>query len=360
MKDYFITIIISFITLFIAAQNTFGQPEQSGYQTAASQTERTVLLEEFTSQSCGNCPFAQEILHEKIKDYADNIAVIAHHSGFTPDIFSVRESWDLCWFYNAKSTYAPAIMLDRNAALGGNDATPVFHPDLLTAADIEAALAAPAEITINIESEYNPGSRRATVTVWGNATQQFDCDSPALTVMITESGYTAAQNGADKDFVHNNFVRAVLSEETLGDPIVLDSENGFRKQYTYTIPLSYKAYDPATGEKTGEKTEAHPDMMEVVAFVANADSNNQTNCRVANAAKVKLGESKVSAVQTAIDKYTVGTDDRRIVLQGRYRSYDIYSITGSKVQNGSLPRGIYLVKVTDNEGRTATHKVALR
>lgn len=360
MRNYFITIIISFISLILAAQECFGQPETDGSRIAANDIKKTLLLEEFTSQSCGNCPQAQNILHEKIKDYADNIAVITHHSGYSADIFSVKESWDLCWFYNAKSTYAPAIMVDRCTVAGGGENTPVFHPDLLTAADIEAALATPAEITVNIESEYNPNSRRVTVTVWGNATAQFDCTNPALTVMITESGYEARQNGADDGFVHNNFPRAMLSEETLGDPITLDGENGYRKQYSYTVPLSYKAYDPSTGDKTGDKTEAHPDMMEIVAFVANADSSSPTNCRVANAAKVKLGESKVSTRQTAESSYTVGTDGRHIVLKGEYSSYAVYSITGTPVTDRELPKGIYLVKVTDSKGRTTTHKAAVR
>lgn len=60
----------------------------------AVEAKRTVLLEEFTGQSCSNCPDAHKIIHELKEQYGENLIVVGIHSG--GDAFSIAEG-DPVW-----------------------------------------------------------------------------------------------------------------------------------------------------------------------------------------------------------------------------------------------------------------------
>lgn len=358
MKLHLMTAIWSFASLFAAAQASGRQSDIPNNTYAKSQDSRIVLLEEFTSQYCSNCPFSQEILHEKIKKYDDRIVVVAHHAGYLSDQFSVKESWDCCWFYGTSNGYAPAIMIDRTP-IGSNN-IPVFHPDNLTTDLIEQTLQKPAGVSLNIESSYNANSRKLKVKVWGRATEHLTADNPCLTVLITESGYKATQNGGDSDFVHNNFPRVFLSEEFPGDPISLNSNLYFSKEYNYTIPLSYKAYDNKTGEKTNNKTEAHPENMEIIAFVSNKDPEDISNCGVENAIKVKLGMNAVTMEEKENPSFSIQITNGQVDLKGAYKDYTIYNLTGYPIHGINIPQGVYLIKIIDLQNRPHVRKVVIQ
>ena len=86
-------------------------------------TPRRVLIEEFTTEHCPNCPRAINTLEQCFEHgYGDSMAVMAHHVGYHEDWLTVEADHELLWFYDptgASGTYAPAVMLDRTVS-GGN------------------------------------------------------------------------------------------------------------------------------------------------------------------------------------------------------------------------------------------------
>lgn len=90
------------------------------WETAAP---RRVLIEEFTTEHCPNCPRAINTLEQCFEHgYGDSMAVMAHHVGYHEDWLTVEADNELLWFYDptgASGTYAPAVMLDRTVS-GGN------------------------------------------------------------------------------------------------------------------------------------------------------------------------------------------------------------------------------------------------
>ncbi|MDE5796136.1 MAG: hypothetical protein K2H75_03430, partial [Muribaculaceae bacterium] len=89
---------------------------------------RTVLVEEFTTENCPNCPRVSGYLHQLTADpaYKDRFETLCHHSGYHYDLLTTPFDIEYEWFYNDNgATYAPGIMVDRCLY---NDNSAVFCP----------------------------------------------------------------------------------------------------------------------------------------------------------------------------------------------------------------------------------------
>ena len=319
---------------------------------------RTVLIEEFTSQVCGNCPDGQKALHELIKDHEDRVAMVLHHSGYQPDIFSTKESQAYCYFYNSNELYAPAMMINRTN-LSEYDkkgiGTPVFDPRSLTAASFSQELSTPAMVFVDIKSSYEEATRKLTVTVSGQRINDLIGDYVGLTVFLLESKYKASQStlkGIDQSFEHNNFLRSVLSD-VKGDVITFDNTGSYSKEYTYTIPEEYTSTN-------NSKTTAHPENMNIVAFVSNFDTVNTDNCVVLNANKTKSLNDLVVGIKTGKDReniVSVYVEDGMIHVSGEYKDFKIFNLQGIAVYNEDLDPGVYMIKIKDKNNQETVRKV---
>lgn len=318
---------------------------------------RTVLMEEFTSQQCGNCPSGQSALHNAIAGYEDRVALVLHHSGYYPDAFSIAESDVYCYFYNSASTYAPAMTMDRTY-LPEYDrqgtGSPVFDPRSLKQARFLKQLELPAMVTVGIASAYDEATRKLTVTVSGYRITNLIGEHVGLTVFLLESKYMAYQSGGGTNFEHNNFPRYVLSDVE-GDVITFNGNN-YSKTYTYTIPESYISIK-------NEETVAHPENMHIVAFVSNFDRRHPDNCVVLNANKtsslndVVSGMEMVKAVECPLRLFV---RDGRICAGGEYEIRSVYNLQGISVRNEALKPGIYLVKATGTDQQEYVGKIVVR
>lgn len=65
---------------------------------------RTVLLEEFTTEGCSNCPAAAETVHDMIETMTEDdrarFAMACHHSAFGTDPFTQPCDQEYTWFFN--------------------------------------------------------------------------------------------------------------------------------------------------------------------------------------------------------------------------------------------------------------------
>lgn len=309
---------------------------------------RKILIEEFSTTSCGNCPRAHTMMKNITAD-RDDIALVVHHAGFGTDNFTIAASRSYTAFYD-ENTYAPAMMIDRRnlsgiGALGysGPAPGPVFgvtsQEDVMKY--VNYSLNQPALISVNVEDAYNEETRELTVRVWGESAIELP-STPFLNIFITESGMEGYQSGGGNNYVHNHAIRANLTS-TWGDALTI--ENGkYDVTYTYEISEKWK-----------------PENMSVIAFVANFDNKNVNNCVVYN---TNWKEFSYDAAVNDITRsdLNVWAANGNIYISGDYKQAEVYATDGRlvKVANGVRnisvdATGIYLVRIDG-----VTYKVAIR
>ena len=283
---------------------------------------RHMLLEEFTTEKCVNCPDAAATLSEFLANYpqqASQTSVVCHHAGYYTDWLTVKASSNYEWFYNdGGRTYAPAFMYDRYSWSG---LTPVErrknHAEDLCQV-VDQRLAIPSYAGIQMEATLN----KKTVTVTVNCQRSWDFSNTPqrITLFLTEDNITAkSQSGASGTFVHQHVLRAV--NETWGS--ILDwTDNSATYSYTFPLDASWKTDD-----------------LKVIAFISCYDNSDPTDCEVENAVVVKPSTSTTTI--TDITNAT-GSGMKHYTLDGR--------------QVSSPQRGLNIVKTAD--GRTL--KVLIR
>ena len=275
---------------------------------------RTVLIEEFTGESCGNCPRAVGNLASTMTSYPDlaaQVAIVCHHAGYYSDWLTIPADENYTWFFNnGGATYAPAFMWDRHADDGST--TPVISDMSVAdnAAMIRERLEDPSYACIRLNTSFNSNQTKLTVDVDCERAWQF-CSTPeCVTLILTEDNIKArSQSGGGSNFVHQHVSRAV--NETWGS-VLSWNDNKATYSYTFDINSSWKVAD-----------------LKVVGFISGYDSSDPTNCVVANAAVVKAGEATgitpISAAKTEACGY--------FTLDGRQVSH--------------LQKGMMLVRMTD-------------
>ena len=231
---------------------------------------RKVLLENFSTAQCGNCPRVHELIKDILSERND-VAYVVHHSGFGTDTYTIDESKEYLWFYGG-GTYTPAAMLDRRCLkeLGAEGAqgvvtAPVFFPNSKESLTeyINYCAEQPAFISINITDVYNEENRELTVRVYGECAIEL-AQIPRINIFLTENGLVGYQSGGGNSYIHSHAIRKVMTS-TWGDQLTFDSSNKFDVTYTCVLDEDWKA-----------------ENMSVVAFVADFNEKNYNECIVHN------------------------------------------------------------------------------
>lgn len=223
-------------------------------------TRNAVLIEEFTGQTCRNCPAGAKAIHNAMATMPEGKTIlIAHHVGYAEDDFTMAFSRPLTFFYGDEGTYAPGCMMDRRRTAAFVDAlTPVTVPHSTTINKdiLEEALSQPTYVSLNMTTKLEGDS--VTITVTGDLL--LANPNARLNVYITQDNIHAYQANGGNDYNHPNMVRAMLSGSTWGDTFE-NPQGAFTKTYGYKIPASV----------AGVKGKSFPVVLEdlyVVAFVS--------------------------------------------------------------------------------------------
>lgn len=322
--------------------------------------EHTLLLDYFTGQSCANCPAGKAALEKAIGRNADRVAFINHHAGYSEDQFTLDESLQLASLWNVVS--APSLVIDRQPTTVNNTTNLVFHPSYTTADLIRQRIRNASLVGIHLENQCYRGDSTLALTVRVEKDETFD-KSARLHVYLCENGYSAFQSGPGggyPDYVHDHFPRHLFTALE-GETLTFDETGCCERTYTYRIPATYTtqlAYQPST--------DAHPERMEVVAFVA--DFNTQTNDytvynTTVQALHMTEGTHPASINQPEGITYRLAADGHTLTLEGDDAQADVFTPTGQAVrtfqagESISLPGGIYLIRVLQN-GKMTTEKRA--
>ena len=284
---------------------------------------KNVLIEEFTTEKCSNCPSMAMTLHQVLdarKDMADVINVVCHHAGYYYDSFTQPCDRSFEWLYNnGGSVYAPAVMVDRSNDYSGNKNTPVFLPQgQELGAALDAALERTANCMVSLTFEYDETSGKLKVDAGCIKNDKFAGKAPALTIYLTEDNVNAeSQAGATGIYKHEHLIREYSS--VWGEPVEWDGD-AFTCQWETTVDAAWKFSD-----------------LKLVGVLADYNSEDPTDCVVWNSATVSLDAepSTPGAVEDVV------AADRQLT--------GIYDLAGNRVADPTS--GIYILRYSDGTSR---------
>lgn len=329
-------------------------------------TEKRLLLESFTGQECSNCPAGHRIIESVTKGLENEIILIAHHSGYQPDSFTMKEDWDYCWFYNnGGSIYAPAAMINRMQNPDIGTPGPVFS--LSNANSINSTIAKCREIqpyvSVDIISEFNNDTRELTAKVYVYTHVVPEGEQFALNLFIVQDSIIARQVGGGDEYIHNHVFRGSLTGY-YGYEIGLQKGQRSVKEFTYVLP------DAIMSTYEGEESKSIPTVlkdMHLVAFVSAYSDNNPNGCLILNSNTTTFGGetsgSGIAETSAEDNLANVYADGNLVHIVGKYDKADVYDMAahlvktvGNNTESFVLNRGFYVIRIMQ-EGKVISRKL---
>ncbi len=228
------------------------------------QTNRVVLVEEFTGVSCVNCPTGAEKLEQLSSQNPGKVIAVAIHAGYFSTPSTNNSYHDLrsddgllleSLVLGPVSGY-PSASINRKIFTGENQL-----PTNLTkwAGYISTEICDRPIAELSATSTYDAQDSMATVTVNMTPSTYFTGsleEDLALSIMITENniiGYQLTPQGSNSNYVHKHVLRDVISSDYTGD-ILITKGNVLSPQQVvisdYKIPAEW-----------------NPDNCHIVAFI---------------------------------------------------------------------------------------------
>ncbi|MDE5876189.1 MAG: Omp28-related outer membrane protein [Muribaculaceae bacterium] len=288
--------------------------------------DRKVLVEEFTTEQCANCPRAINTLKQcENAGYGDRMNVVAHHVGYYVDWLTVDGDETYLWLFDPTGqdgTFAPAVMLDRTVLEGSS--VPVnsigyfvdFEPVLKKAIDI------PAFVNLDVAcSSEDENVLDVTVVMERMPLFNVLSENSRLTVYLIEDEIPHLhQAGINSDsFTHSHVYRACLTD-LWGDKIDWTDNQASNH---YSIPFDEKW---------------NRDNLSIVAFVNDYDPDNVAACQVYNSANAHVADSGIGQI---------GAMD---IVDESY-----YTLSGICISNPT--DGIYLHRLRLSDGSVRFEKI---
>ncbi len=244
--------------------------------------DNTVLLEEFTSEGCGWCPYGAARIESAIENLNcnDRVIWICHHDGYSIDWLTAPESTEYTALFGG-NTFAPAMMVSRNANFSDDEEADFKYPVFSIPMEEEignilsSALNEPTFVRLEAESKIT--DRRANITIKAEKNASFDgqCPTPYISVFVVEDSISPKkQRSYDSHVInyHHNAMRTAITD-VWGNTFSWDGDKA-EMNYEYEIPAEYKAKN-----------------LVVVAFIHeyNGDLNRRT---VFNACQTNLADDE--------------------------------------------------------------------
>lgn len=268
---------------------------------------RNVLLEEFTTEKCPNCPRVANFVHKAMEepDFAGRLNTMENHAGYYTDQLTTtfHDAWR--WFYD--NEFAPAVMYDRHANDGA--ITPITSPSTSQElfANIRNRMIQDAFVSLKVTASLDKENQKINVKVTGARSKKDFTRNPArITVVLTETNLKAlAQAGAGTDYYHYNVGRRVNS--TWGDVLEWNGDD-----YTYECSIPYTQ-------------DYNMDNVGILAFVHDYDPDDKTKCDVANSAAITSAE---------FDGYVSGITSIKSEANGKEKIFDIAGRPQQNIKQG--------------------------
>lgn len=216
-------------------------------------TDRTVLIEEFTGVGCIRCPDGSIYIKELLAEHEEQLIAISIHAGefsnpYPQNLYDFRtDEGNALQDYLGQPFGFPTAVINRRK-FDGQFSLQVFRDEW--AGYINEEKARPPMVNIDIESNFDNGSRNATIGVTLDIDESITYPDVRLTVAFTEDNIVDHQltptssPDTDPDYVHNHVLRGTATPYD-GIPITEDLTIGSQltKSFTYSIPTEWKEND---------------------------------------------------------------------------------------------------------------------
>lgn len=234
---------------------------------------RKVLLEDYTGQTCGNCPAAAQVAEKLGEQYKDKLVTIAVHAGFfartksgypTSYTTTVGNDWDgKTGFGISEGLGNPNGMINRKDFGGG-----MVQKESKWSSSVALALAQPYILGLDLKATYDPTSRNLNTTVKAGFKTAYTSPMKLVLVLMEDSiigPQTDYTRNPDKipNYVFMHLLRADINgswgtdlKNPLDKPVVandtiVSSFSNFQVKSDYNDKHLYLvafAYDVATKE----------------------------------------------------------------------------------------------------------------
>lgn len=196
------------------------------------------IIEHFTGEACGYCPYGMAFIQDYLKDKT-NFIWVSHHAGFADDQFTIAGNKTLAKKLGV--TGAPMVVLDRTKQKYVDQDTRkqttslVFHPAYLSA--LLTKLEDSTYASLAIEHSFDAATRNLNIVVNG-LVADTTVSELQLTVLIKENNLIGSQSDylstwdGWTEFRHNKVVRKFLTAP-LGDKITVE-----KQQYADTLTIT--------------------------------------------------------------------------------------------------------------------------
>lgn len=332
---------------------------------------RNYLVENFTTQSCTNCPRGHTLLEGAVGD-RDDVVIVAHHSGYGTDAFTMSEDVSLLFFNESSGggNFAPGFMTNRYRVDSQSSSYPCPAFSISDEMDLTDRLDEIAEIqpyvSVDITSSYDEDTRLLSGTVSVYAYAEMPNDTTYLNLYIIQDSIEAYQLSGGDNYMHRHVFRGTLDTGDFGTPFALAAGDTYTHEFSYTVPESITS---SYGSSSSETFDVVLDHMSLVAFAANYNADDANDCVVYNTATVPfLGENNSSgitnvAVQNA--EMNISAAGSQLFINSECTSVDVYDLSGKmagRIYGGSgslsVNSGVYIVRGNTDSG-TVTRKIVV-
>ena len=231
-KTFFSLIMLLGCTLPAFAENTI-----------PSSFPRKFLLEQFTGQTCPNCPNGILAINEFIHTSPENYIWIAHHVGFYADDYTISESNNIKNLLNPNG--APNVCINRNYQWVNGRKMRCFDPQtgLLNGA-LQLLDSTTSPLSVVIDHNYDPETRELNITVHGQVADT-NITHINLSVAIKEnalagkqSDYYLAWDQLWTEYLHMATLRDFYCSKGIGDGITISNQQ-YSKTYTVEVDSAW-------------------------------------------------------------------------------------------------------------------------
>lgn len=315
------------------------------YREGGQILRRNVLLEQFTSEGYKDADFVNESYKGFLADQS-NVIWVKHHVktslGFVDQFVTDFEKKYVA-LYGGATTFFPAACFDRMKFLGMQDPGPAYFVESNVA--FETMLGnvnlIPSFAELNVRPKHNEADN--TITAKVNVNTQANVmpgqTDLRLTTWLVEDGIVSTeQKGVSGEYIQDGVIRAVLSEDVWGDKVDISSYSA-SKEYSIAVDPKWNLAN-----------------MRVVSFLSNYDPTNKVyQLYNSRESKVQVSSGISSAVLNPGSMVTV-TDGNVEAINGN-TLVGVHDLSGRSFTGKNLPKGMYIVTVSDGKQQSAVKVV---
>lgn len=211
--------------------------------------QRQVIIEEFTGVRCVQCPAGSAFIQDLLGQHGERLVAVSIHAGDFSNPYSGNQydfrtdEGDQLISYLDEPFGFPSAVVNRKLYDGQFDLQ-LGQGDW--AGYIASELAIAPKVRINIEPEFDAGSRELKVDVSLYVDEAITDPDVRLSIMITEGDIqdwqlTPASSTPQVDYNHQHVLRGMLTNYD-GDAITESLSAGaiIEQSFTFTMPDEWK------------------------------------------------------------------------------------------------------------------------